>query len=116
MSTFDPANFRSYSRSSDLSRIMHFTGECNLLANWCCSLHPGDVGHFLSNGLAGRDPAPYCYVYESNGSLDALLLFSAIRSSSWGLLVHPHRRDAVLEDSLVTWAEQHLRHLLTLSG
>jgi GNAT superfamily N-acetyltransferase len=116
MSIFDPANLRSYGGSSDVSRIMQFAGECNLLTDWCCSLHPGDVGHFLSNGMAGRDPAPYCFVYESNGSLDGLILLDAIRSSSWGLLVHPHRRDAVLEATLVVWAEQHLRHLLTESG
>src|SRR5215469_14055800 len=116
MSIFDPANLRSYSGSSDVSRIVQFAGECNLLADWCCSLHPGDVGHFLSNGMAGRDPAPYCFVYESNDSLEALLLFDAIRSSSWGLLVHPHQRDAVFEATLVAWAEQHLRQLLTESG
>jgi mycothiol synthase len=116
MSMFDPANLQSYSVSSDVSRVMQFAGECNLFTDWCCSLHPGDVGHFLSNGLAGRDPAPYCFVYEANGSLEVLLLFSAIRSSSWGLLVHPHRRDAVLEAALVAWAEEHLRHLLSVSG
>ncbi len=116
MPMFDPANLRSYSGSSDVSMIMQFAGECNLLTDLCCSLHPGDVGHFLSNHLAGRDPAPYCFVYEASGSIDALLLFSAIRSSSWGLLVHPHRRDAALEAMLVAWAEQHLRHLLTESG
>ena len=113
---FDPANLRSYSGSSDVSRMMQFAGECNLFTDWCCSLHPGDVGHFLSNHLAGRDPAPYCFVYESNGSLEALLLLYAIRSSSWGLLVHPHQRDAALEAALVAWAEGHLRHLLTVSG
>jgi len=116
MSIFDLANLRSYSGSSDVSRILQFVGECNLLTDWCCDLQPGDVGHFLSNHLAGRDPAPYCFVYESNGSLKALLLFSAIRSSSWGLLVHPHRRDAVGEATLIAWAEQHLRQLLTVSG
>src|SRR5690242_9597867 len=115
MSIFDPANLRSYCGSSDLSRIMQFAGECNLLTDLCCSLHLGDVGHYLSNELAGRDPAPYCFVYESNGRLEALILFYAIRSSAWGLLVHPHRRDAVLEATLVAWAEQHLRHLLTVS-
>jgi mycothiol synthase len=116
VSMFDPANLRSYRGSSDVSRIMQFAGECNLLTDWCCSLHPGDVGHFLSNQMAGRDPAPYCFVYESNGSIEALILLYAIRSSSWVLLVHPHRRDAVLEATLAAWAEQHLRHLLTESG
>ena len=113
---FDPAHLRSYNGSSDVARMLQFAGECNLLSEWCCSLHPGDVGHFLSNQLAGRDPAPYCFVYESHGRLDALLLFYAIRSSSWGLLVHPHRRDAALEAGLVAWAEGHLRQLLTESG
>src|SRR5579863_176576 len=112
MTIFDPARLRSCSGSSDVSRIMRFAGECTLLTDWCCSLHPGDVGHFLSNGLAGCDPAPYCYVYASNGSVEALLLFSAMRSSSWGLLVHPHWRDAESESALISWAEQHLRHLL----
>lgn len=115
-SMFDPAHLRPYSGPGDVSRMLRFAGECNLLADWCCSLHPGDVGHFLSNALAGRDPAPYCFVYESNGRLDALLLLHAIRSSSWGLLLHPHRRDAGLETALVAWAEQHLRQLLTASG
>jgi GNAT superfamily N-acetyltransferase len=116
MSNFDPANLRSYSGSSDVSRILQFASECNLLTDWCCSLHPGDVGHFLSNQMAGRDPAPYCFVYESNGGIEALLLFYAIRSSSWGLLVRPDRRDAVLEATLVAWAEQHLRQLLTINS
>ncbi len=113
---FDPANLRPYSGPSDVSRMMQFAGECNHFTDWCCSLHPGDVGHFLSNELAGRDPAPYCFVYEANGSLEALLLFSALRSSSWGLLVHPHQRNAILEAALVAWAEGHLRQLLTASG
>jgi mycothiol synthase len=116
MSVFDPANLRPYSASSDLSRMMQFVGECNLLTDFCCSVHPGDVAHFLSNELAGRDPAPYCFLCESNGSLEALILLHAIRSSSWGLLVHPRRRDAELEAPLVAWAEQRLRHLLTVSG
>lgn len=116
MSLFDPANLRAYCGSNDVARIMQFVGECNRLTDGCCSLHPGDVGHFLSNGLAGRDPAPYCFVYESKGLLEALILFSALRSSSWGLLVHPRHRDAGLEASLMEWAEQHLRHLLTESG
>jgi mycothiol synthase len=113
---FDSAHLRSYSGSSDVSRLMQFAGECNRFTDGCCSLHPGDVGHFLSNQLAGRDPAPYCFAYESHGSLEALLLFYAIRSSSWGLLVHPHRREAGLEAALIGWAEQHLRHLLSVSG
>ncbi len=116
MSIFDPTNLRSYNGSSDLSRILQFVGECNLLTDFCCSLHPGDVGHFLSNQVAGHDPAPYCFVYESNGELEALFLFYAIRSSSWAMLVHPRRRTAELEAALVEWAEQRLRHLLTVSG
>ena len=116
MTIFDPVNLRSYRGTSDVPRIMQFAGECNLLADFCCSLHPGDVGHFLSSEMAGRDPAPYCFVYESNGRIEALILFSAIRSSSWGLLIHPHRRDPELEATLIAWAEQHLRHLLTVSG
>ena len=30
---FDPANLRSYSGSSDGSRMMQFAGECNLLTD-----------------------------------------------------------------------------------
>ena len=45
MSIFDPTNLRSYNGSSDLSRILQFVGECNLLTDFCCSLHPGDVGY-----------------------------------------------------------------------
>lgn len=115
MSLFDPTHLRPYSASSDVSRIMQFVGECNLLTDFCCSVHPGDVGHFLSNELAGRDPAPYCFLYELNGRLEALMLLHAIRSSSWGLLVHPRRRDAELETALVAWAEERLRQLLTVS-
>jgi mycothiol synthase len=116
MSIFDPTNLRPYNGSSDLSRILRFVGECNLLTDFCCSLHPGDVGHFLSNQMAGHDPSPYCFVYESNAEIEALFLFYAIRSSSWALLVHPHRRTAEFEAALVEWADQHLRHLLTMSG
>ena len=116
MSVFDPANLRAYSGPDDVSRILRFVGECNQLADFCCSMHPGDFGHFLSNELAGRDPAPYCFVYEANGSLEALIVLHAPRSSAWGLLVHPHHRDAGLEAALVAWAEERLRQLLTASG
>lgn len=116
MSVFDLANLRSYRASSDLSRILQFAGECNRLTDLCCSLHPGDVGHFLSNAMAGRDPAPFCFVYESDGAIEALLLFHAVRASSWGLIVHPERRDAAREAALIGWAEQHLRDLLNANG
>jgi ribosomal protein S18 acetylase RimI-like enzyme len=116
MSIFDPTNLRSYKGSGDLSWILQFVGECNVLTDFCCSLHPGDVGHFLSNQMAGHDPAPYCFVYESNGEIEALFLFYALRSSSWALLVHPQRRSAAFEAALVEWADQHLRHLLSVNG
>ncbi|HEX2915680.1 MAG TPA: GNAT family N-acetyltransferase [Chloroflexia bacterium] len=116
MSIFDPTNLRSYNGFSDLSRILQFVGECNRLTDFCCSLHPGDVGHFLSNQVAGHDPAPYCFVYELSGEIEALFLFYAVRSSSWAMLVHPHRRTAEFEAALVEWAEQHLRHLLNVNG
>ncbi len=116
MTIFDPARLRPYSGPDDVPRMLQFAGECNRLTDLCCSLHPGDIGHFLSNGMAGRDPAPYCFVYEVNGTIDALILLQALRSSSWGLLMHPRRRDTVLEVALVTWAEQHLRDLLTVNG
>jgi mycothiol synthase len=116
MSVFDPTKLRSLNGASDLSRILQFAGECNVLTDFCCSLHPGDVAHFLSNQLAGNDPAPYCFVYESNDELEALFLFYAIRSSSWAMLVHPDRRSAEFEAALVEWAEQHLRNLLSESG
>lgn len=116
MERFDAANLRAYSGSGDLPRIMQFVGECNALTDLCCSLHPGDVGHFLSNLLGGHDPAPYFFLYESNGDITALILFYALRSSSWGLVVHPSQRNSELEAALADWAEQHLRDLLTMSG
>lgn len=89
--------------------MLRFVGDCNALTDSCGYLHVGDVAHFLSNTLRGRDPAPYVRLYHgATGELAAVLLLHPYRapSSSYELMIHPVSRSSELEAALITEAER----------
>jgi len=98
---------RPYRGADELAKILHFVGECNVLADFCVSAHPGDVLHFMSNSLRGRDLERYFYLYEdSEEKLIALIMLYKPAFGGYDLLIHPAYRDEQLEKWLVGWSEQ----------
>lgn len=113
MTNFDTRCLHSYQGSDELPKILQFVGECNALADFCGYLHPGDICHFLSNTLRGRDPGKHFQVYENfNGQILALVLLYPARFSAYDVLIHPHYRATELESALIAESEQQTRALL----
>src|SRR5260370_28592026 len=63
MIPFDAGKMRPY-RAADLERVLRFAGECNLVPGDGAVWHPGDVVHFMSNTLRGRDLARHVVRYD----------------------------------------------------
>ena len=117
MTSFDTNCLHPYRGSDELPRILQFVGECNVLADYCGYLHPGDICHFLSNTLRGHDLEEHFYIYEDSGGkiLGIVLLYPA-RYSAFDVLVHPHYRGSELESALIAWGEHQIRALLQAAG
>lgn len=117
MTSFDTNCLHPYHGSMGLPKIVQFVGECNLFANFCGCLHPGDICHFLSNTLRGRDLEKHFYVYEdAGGQVLGLVLLYPARYSAFDVLVHPHYRGSELESALIARGEQRVRALLQAAG
>lgn len=113
MTNFDTRCLHPYQGSDELPKILRFVGESNLLADFCGYLHPGDICHFLSNTLRGRDLGKHFQVYENfDGQLLGLILLYPARLSAYDVLIHPYYRGSELESALITWGEQQTRALL----
>ena len=113
MTNFDTRHLHPYQGIVELPKILQFVGECNVLANYCAGLHSGDICHFLSNTLRGRDLEKHFHVYEdANGRILGIVLLKPARLSGYHLLVHPHYRGSELEAKLIAWSEQQTRSLL----
>lgn len=117
MINFDTQRLHPYHGSDELPKILQFVGECNVLADFCGCLHPGDICHFLSNTMRGRDQEKHFYIYEDSGGriLGIVLLYPA-RYSAFDVLVHPRYRGSELESALIAWGEQLTRTLLQAAG
>ncbi len=117
MTSFDTNCLHPYRGGDELPRILQFVGECNVLADYWGCLHPGDICHFLSNSLRGRELEKHFYIYEDSGGkiLGIVLLYPA-RYSAFDVLVHPQHRSNELESSLIAWGEQQTRALLQAAG
>lgn len=116
MMDFNVEHLHAY-QDEELPRLLQFVGECNLLANFCGYIHPGDMLHLLSNGLRGQESEKHCYFYETaeEGILGLVLLYPA-RFSAYQVLIHPHHRASTLEGALLLWAEQQTRTLLAAAS
>ena len=74
MIVFDTEKMRPY-RAADLDRLLRFVGECNRAPDAGAIRHPGDVIHFMSNSLRGRDLERHIFLYEEpDGRLRALVM------------------------------------------
>lgn len=113
MTSFDTHRLHPYHGGDELPKILQFVGECNVLADFCGCLHPGDICHVLSNTLRGRGLEKHFHVYEdSKGQLLGLVLLYPARYNAYDVLVHPHYRGSKLESALIAWSEQQTRALL----
>jgi mycothiol synthase len=116
MTNFDTRHLHPYRGSDELPKILQFVGECNVLANYCGCLHPGDICHFMSNTLRGRDLEKHFHVYEdADGRILGTVLLYPARYSAYDVLIHPHYRGSELESALIVWSEEQTRSLLIAS-
>jgi ribosomal protein S18 acetylase RimI-like enzyme len=96
-------------RAEDLDRLLRFAGECNRTPGAGWLLHPGDVVHFMSNTLRGRDLERHVFLYEEdNGRLRALALLYPGDAHGYDLLVEPDLRGAdpdAFEAEAMGWAD-----------
>ena len=113
MTDFDIRQLHPYKGSIELPKILQFAGECNLLASFCGCPHPGDICHFLSNSLRGRDLEQHFHIFEDvDGQILGTVMLYSARHSGYSVLVHPRYRGNGLESSLVAWSEQQTRIIL----
>lgn len=117
MTDFDIRQLHPYKGSSELPKIVQFVGECNVLANFCGCLHPGDICHYLSNALRGRDLEQHFHIYEEvDGQILGTVMVYSARHSGYSVLVHPRYRGNELESFLVSWGEQQTQKILQAAG
>jgi ribosomal protein S18 acetylase RimI-like enzyme len=106
MTTFARQHIRPYRGPDDLGAVLAFAGACHARSDGCSSLHPGDIAHFMSNGLRGRDLERHVFLCEgSDGALQALALIYPGHDAAYNVLVHPDLRGA-FERELVDRCEQ----------
>ncbi len=108
MVVFDQGKMRPY-RAADLDWLLRFVGECNLAPDAGAIRHPGDVIHFMSNMLRGRDLERHIFLYEeSDGLLRALVMLFPGATWYYDPLLDPALRaaaDDAFEAAAITWAE-----------
>jgi ribosomal protein S18 acetylase RimI-like enzyme len=119
MTVFDERMMRPY-RAADLDRLLRFVGECNRTPGADWPMHPGDVAHFMSNTLRGRDLERYIFLYEEAiGRLRALALFYAGNPYGYDLLVAPDLRGAEVGDfeaATLAWADAQAVAMASTAG
>jgi len=108
MTPFNPEQFRPY-RAVDLDRLLRFVGECNRTPGGDWPAHPGDIVHFMSNSLRGRDLERHIFLYEEpDGTLCALVMLYGGDPYGYELLVAPDLRGAEsgdFEAEAMAWAD-----------
>jgi ribosomal protein S18 acetylase RimI-like enzyme len=119
MIVFDAKKMRPY-RAADLDRLLRFVGECNATPSPGAVPHPGDVVHFMSNTLRGRDLERHIFLYEeANGWLRALALLYPWTPYSYELLVAPDLRgteDNSFEEAATGWADLRASDAARIAG
>jgi mycothiol synthase len=89
----------------DLDHVLQFVGECCAAYDFCGCFHPGDVIHFMSNTLRGRDLAQHFYVYKLDGAIQAIIFIDPPRLAGFNLMIAPASRTPALERALLEWAQ-----------
>jgi mycothiol synthase len=107
MIVFDAEKMRSY-HAADLDRLLRFVGKCNRAPDAGAIRHPGDVIHFMSNSLRGRDLERHIFLYEeSDGLLRALVMLYPGPTWNYDLLLDADLRspdDDAFETAALVWA------------
>lgn len=99
---------RPFNGILDLKRIMHAVGEWNAQTNFGGYLHPGDVAHFVTNGMRkDRRNENLQIVEDDQSEIIGVVLFYPSKYQSFCVMVHPQWRGA-FEDWLIDWAEVQL--------
>jgi ribosomal protein S18 acetylase RimI-like enzyme len=106
---------RSY-QPQDLDRVLQFVGDCCAACDFCGCFHPGDVLHFMSNTLRGRDLSQYLYLYEAEDVIQAIIMINPARFAAFNLMIAPSIRTADLEHTLIQWAEASEQALMQAAG
>lgn len=110
------AGLKAY-QPQDLERVLHFVGACCHDADFCGALHPGDLGHFLSNTLRGSDPARNLYLYEDDDrSIQAVIVLYPARFGGFDLILASPLRGTAREIQLLSWGEDNERALMQAAG
>lgn len=118
MINFDLQFLRSYRGVRDLPAVLQFIGECNVHADFCAYMHPGNFTHHLSNGLRGGDPSNSTYLYEDEGAqIRALIILSPGKTTGYyDLMIDPRSRDSTFEAAAAAWSKQAVQTLMQDSG
>lgn len=104
--TSDNFQPRAYG-GDDLTRGLRYVGECNVVNDFCGCPHPGDVVHFMSNSLRGRNLEQHIYLWEDEAAeIFGLVLLYPARFAGFDLLVHPRQRGGEVERTLIGWSER----------
>jgi ribosomal protein S18 acetylase RimI-like enzyme len=119
MTVFDAEHMRPY-RAADLDRLLRFVGECNLKPGMSPPPHPGDVVHFMSNTLRGRDLERHIFLHEeTDGRLRALALLYPWTPYSYELLVAPDlhgAEDRSFEEAAIAWTDVRASDAARIAG
>jgi len=107
MIVFDARKMRPY-HAADLDRLLRFVGECNRAPDAGAIRHAGDVIHFMSNSLHGRDLERHIFLYEeADGRIRALVMLYPGAMWNYELLLDPGLRSAdddAFETEALVWA------------
>jgi mycothiol synthase len=99
---------RPFKGADDLSRIMRAVGEWNARSGSGGYLHPGDVAHFVTNGMRkDRRNENLQVVEDEQGRIVGIVLLYPPGYKAFAVMAHPDRRGA-FEDWLIGWAEAQL--------
>lgn len=92
--------------AEDLRRVLDFAGTCCAITDFESGFHPGDISHFISNTLRGRDPSQHVFFTEDGqGQINALVWVRPTRFAGFEVLIHPNQRGGDFEAQVVEWAE-----------
>jgi mycothiol synthase len=76
---------------SDLPAILTLAGQCNAAADFCVTLQPGDIRHFVSNRLRGRNIDRHLWVSRDDAGANALavVMIYDVKDPAYTVMIHP---------------------------
>jgi ribosomal protein S18 acetylase RimI-like enzyme len=93
-------------QTDDLRRVLDFAGTCCAITDFESGFHPGDISHFISNSLRGRDPSKHVFFTEDEqGQITVLVWVQTPRYPGFEVMIHPNQRGGDFEAQVVEWAE-----------